>query len=516
MEKENSQYIYEVENKIKKNDYIKSKLIKWWLRLSLKKKLSLYLAITIALLAISLITSFNIFYDHFKEFNIILQENNFNQKLNQAFEKQIETYHHYTTFKNDTNKIAYEKSTQNMKKYVKKLSLDLEKISKDKYIINKSIIKGYINYENQCNYVLTLSRNSDEFIKELYESTEIQPYIQQYIQQLINLSLHEADILYDEKIIFLNKIPFFFVGIGIFSLSVIVMMGYSIDSLILNPIMKLANVAQRITKSDYDAPDVVVINDDEVGQLVKAFNLMKQSTINAIITLREKHEVESRLHKEEMQRVNMEKMLHIVKMRLLQSQINPHFLFNTLNVISGMAKIEDANNTDEMIIRLSKLLRYNLKENRPIVSLSNELNVIKDYFYIQKKRFGSRINISLDIDVDEDITMVPTFTLQPLVENAVIHGICPKEEGGDINISVFSRRKKIYIIVSDTGVGIEEELLRKVRKEINIGNGSNIGIGVANVCARCKNIYSKSMFKIFSKKDVGTTVLIILNDGGVK
>ena len=190
------------------------------------------------------------------------------------------------------------------------------------------------------------------------------------------------------------------------------MMGYSIDSLILNPIMKLANVAQRITKSDYDAPDVVVINDDEVGQLVKAFNLMKQSTINAIITLREKHEVESRLHKEEMQRVNMEKMLHIVKMRLLQSQINPHFLFNTLNVISGMAKIEDANNTDEMIIRLSKLLRYNLKENRPIVSLSNELNVIKDYFYIQKKRFGSRINISLDIDVDEYITINSSTSLR--------------------------------------------------------------------------------------------------------
>ena len=137
---------------------------------------------------------------------------------------------------------------------------------------------------------------------------------------------------------------------------------------------------------------------------------------------------------EAMERAEMEKRLETTRMDLLQSQIKPHFLFNTLNSISGMAEIEDAEVTDSMIRSLSRLFRYNLHTSDQFVSLSQELEVARDYLYLQKMRFGDRVQYevlpepgSSEAQKLGDIN-VPVFLLQPLVENAVLHGIAKKEQ----------------------------------------------------------------------------------------
>ena len=224
--------------------------------------------------------------------------------------------------------------------------------------------------------------------------------------------------------------------------------------------MKLAEAAERITEEEYDVPDVVVENKDEIGQLVQAFNLMKDSTLKSINALKEKNEIENKLHKAEVKRINMEKMVDEMKMRLLQNQIRPHFLFNTLNIISGMARLEEADTTREMTMSLSKLLRYNLKTDSDVVYLSSELSVIKDYIYIQEKRFGDRIKFQLKVDEEIDVsaTMIPTFTLQPLVENAIIHGVGPKEDGGTVIVEISKQSEALHIMVADSGFISKSEI----------------------------------------------------------
>lgn len=462
------------------------------------------------LLVIALFISFGLLYSYLSDFNLILKNNNCNQRLTSAFEKEIEAYHNYTSLKNDTNKIAYYNACEEMAKALNNLPNKVEDISKERYLITTAIKNSYDSYERQKNHVLLIERGSEAFIKELYESLDMQEYISGYIQNLSKITLQENDEFYNHKLYLFNKVPYILVLLGLFSLNFIVIVGYSIVVLVLRPVMKLADMAGRITKKEYDTPDVEVENEDEIGQLVQAFNIMKDSTLKAINTLKEKHEVENQLHREEVKRMSMEKLVDTMKMRMLQNQIKPHFLFNTLNVISGMARIEGAETSREMTMSLSKLLRYNLKMDKPLIALKNEISIIKDYFYIQEKRFGPRIKLHLQVEADEENIMVPTFTLQPLVENAIIHGLSPKEEGGKVYIKILDLKEELYMEVSDSGVGIKEEKLQDIRREISTEEGNHLGIGVLNVFQRCKTLFPGSTFEIYSKENEGTKLVIKL------
>lgn len=462
------------------------------------------------LLVIALFISFGLLYSYLSDFNLILKNNNCNQKLTSAFEKEIEAYHNYTSLKNDTNKIAYYNACEEMAKALNNLPNKVEDISKERYLITTAIKNSYDSYERQKNHVLLIERGSEAFIKELYESLDMQEYISGYIQNLSKITLQENDEFYNHKLYLFNKVPYILVLLGLFSLNFIVIVGYSIAVLVLRPVMKLADMAGRITKKEYDTPDVEVENEDEIGQLVQAFNIMKDSTLKAINTLKEKHEVENQLHREEVKRMSMEKLVDTMKMRMLQNQIKPHFLFNTLNVISGMARIEGAETSREMTMSLSKLLRYNLKMDKPLIALKNEISIIKDYFYIQEKRFGPRIKLHLQVEADEENIMVPTFTLQPLVENAIIHGLSPKEEGGKVYIKILDLKEELYMEVSDSGVGIKEEKLQDIRREVSTEEGNHLGIGVLNVFQRCKTLFPGSTFEIYSKENEGTKLVIKL------
>ena len=151
---------------------------------------------------------------------------------------------------------------------------------------------------------------------------------------------------------------------------------------------------------DFTEEDVQIENQDEMGQLVRNFNRMKHAMEEHIHTLQEKNEMSTRLHREEVERMETEKRLEAARMELLKSQINPHFLFNTLSMIACTAQLEDAEITEKMITSMSSLFRYNLKTSEQIVALKQELDVVEHYIYIQKMRFGSRVSYRTIIQVD--------------------------------------------------------------------------------------------------------------------
>ena len=159
-----------------------------------------------------------------------------------------------------------------------------------------------------------------------------------------------------------------------------------------------------------------------------------------------------------------------------------------------------------MIMALSNLFRYNLKNSSKEAILSQELNVVRDYMYIQQMRFGERLKFQIECDVEESSAIIPTFTFQPLVENAIIHGLAKKEEGGKIHIRVWEREGETFITVCDTGVGMPAEKLERLRKKLEEGNVSRDSIGVGNVYRRFKIMYPEGQFTIYSRENKGTLI----------
>ena len=186
-----------------------------------------------------------------------------------------------------------------------------------------------------------------------------------------------------------------------------------------------------------------------------------------------------------------------------------------MNVIGGMADLEGAQTTEKMIQSLSFLFRYNLKTPEKKVSLARELKVVRDYMFLQEMRFGGRITYSIDCQTDAELVHIPTFTFQPLVENAIIHGLASKEEGGNILIRIRERYGKICIVVADNGVGMDMETLRRLRQELReeeTGKMQHTSIGLSNIYKRIHMMYQSGTMHIHSKRGIGTIVRICMGD----
>ena len=197
----------------------------------------------------------------------------------------------------------------------------------------------------------------------------------------------------------------------------------------------------------------------------------------------------------------------------LQSQINPHFLFNTLNSINRTVMLGRREQALTMLDSLSVLLRYNLADAQMPALLGEELGITEEYLKIQKMRFSSRLNVDVrhDRKLEQAVTL-PRFTLQPLVENAVIHGLEPKEEGGTLILDVRKTGNYIRIRICDNGMGIEKERLERIRRRLSEKQPERIGVW--NIWQRL-SLYTgrDDSLKIMSKKGAGTIVSIYLHRG---
>jgi two-component system, LytTR family, sensor kinase len=185
------------------------------------------------------------------------------------------------------------------------------------------------------------------------------------------------------------------------------------------------------------------------------------------------------------------------EMRALQTKINPHFLFNALNAIASTTR-RDPEKARELIINLSGYMRFNLEINDDLIDIHYALKQVRDYVEIEKARFGSRLQV--EYDIDEVMMRVPSLLIQPLVENAINHGILKTKEPGIVTISVKDLGDKVRISVKDTGVGIDE----KVINQLYHGDVPAKQIGLYNVHQRVKLIYGEGL--IIHRLSPGTEV----------
>ncbi len=211
-------------------------------------------------------------------------------------------------------------------------------------------------------------------------------------------------------------------------------------------------------------------------------------------------------------RTDLEKALKDSELRALQSQVNPHFLFNVLNTIGRLALIEDAQRTQEIVFAFAEMLRYTLKKNmNQLVALEEEVLHIERYLKIQSIRFGSRLRYEMEIEDEIRNYRIPFMILQPFVENAINHGLEPKLGEGRIYVKGYAEENRIIMKIIDNGIGIPEDRLAEILNMQRASSYSNAstGIGIRNARKRLIHCFGVLYdIEISSELGKGTTIII--------
>ena len=260
----------------------------------------------------------------------------------------------------------------------------------------------------------------------------------------------------------------------------------------LRPIQVLAQAAGRISEGDLDAR-ADVDSRDEIAVLADRFNDMAGNIQTLVVKVRED-----------------EQKMRKADLRLLQEQINPHFLYNTLDNIVWLIEGNEPDEAVEMVVTLSEFFRLVLSKGKEFITIRQEEQHISSYLHIQGKRYHDILDYHIYIDPEIYEYQIPKLTLQPLVENALYHGIKYKRSRGMIEITGTKEGENLYLTVADDGVGMDEDELKKLEKEISRPcKETESGFGLANVNERIRMYFgSEYGMKIWSEKGSGTRITI--------
>lgn len=347
--------------------------------------------------------------------------------------------------------------------------------------------------------------NKEESDKRFDEATRISKYLAATTLQLMDKELNTYDEFYRgmiERSAALRQLGFLVLGL---TTLLLLLSAYWFSRSITRPIQQLTHAAKEFAHGRFDR-QVEVTSEDEISFLAKTFNRMRININNLISEIQHNAQLESELKENKL-------LLKESQLRSLQSQINPHFLFNTLDTLSKKAFVEGAEETSDLIASVANLLRYNLKRLDRSVSLREEMEVLMRYMEIQKTRFTERLRFQTEIDESLLEVRLPCLTLQPIVENAVIHAVEPMEEGGTIRFKVEADGANVKVSIADDGNGIPGDTVQRILGEGPQveSEGHSTGIGFSNVVRRLRLFYgSGDIIAIDSRQGEGTTVTLYL------
>lgn len=281
---------------------------------------------------------------------------------------------------------------------------------------------------------------------------------------------------------------------------------------ITKPYELLTDYTVRIAEGNLDIEDIIIEDNLELEQLTASMNHMKREICQMMEQIKESKELENRYLEKENETLKMKASIQEMEFKMLQSQINPHFLFNTLNTIGNLAYLEGNAKIVQLIEAVSRMLRYSLRNIRLPVTAREELTNLYDYLFIQKTRFGEGLEILYDIDQSALSCLMPCMILQPLVENAVSHGLKPLDYEGCVTIRLLRQASILKIEIEDDGAGIPEDrqkaLLNLVYQDTEKPYS---GIGLGNVMQRIRHYTgTQDCFTILSAPGEGTKIGILL------
>lgn len=286
----------------------------------------------------------------------------------------------------------------------------------------------------------------------------------------------------------LTMIPFFLLSLVV---------EWFLSRKILLPIEKLKQAMRSVEKGNFITIETKKNKDDEMETLLHSYNHM-------VLQLRESI---AQKYIAQMQQKKIE-------YKMLEAQINPHFLYNTLNLMSSIAEIYEVHEVSEISNSLSEMFRYSIQKPS-VVRIEEELEQIQNYIKIQQMRFVGKIKYKCNIEPKEQGYSILKFLLQPLVENAIYHGIEKKESQGTLQIFVEENKEDLFITIQDDGVGMEQSILEGIQKRLQRSQEAFVmqeqfeHLGIENVHYRIKNYYGERYgLSVYSKKQQGTAIVI--------
>lgn len=285
----------------------------------------------------------------------------------------------------------------------------------------------------------------------------------------------------------------FFVIVSLFAVLVAALSAAVLSANILHPIKDILKSMDQFKNGNLDAR-IEIQQNNEISEIAKEFNSM---TIQIKNLIKENKEVEKAKRKTEL--------------KALQDQINPHFLYNTLDSIVWMSEVGNNKDVVKMTSSLAKLFRISISKGDQFITVEEELEHIKSYLTIQKIRYGNKLEYHLNVDETLMKNKILKIIIQPLVENAIYHGIKNMPGTGTINLNVEKRDENMVITVRDDGVGMDQETIDKIMNEAQTKATKAEGVGINNVIERIKLNYGEEYgLRYESEVYCGTQVEIIL------
>lgn len=422
----------------------------------------------------------------------------------------------YLSTDNSDSLLEYYKTRDGLRDQAQSMYDDTKGIYGQDDLIFKDISNMVESYIEETENAVESKRigNADHYINQYSNANQIADYIKNYADR-VNLNKVRVNTLqYLGMSEDLSKLSFtnilLIISVILLNIIMITNMTYKMTQ----PITKLASSAGEISKGNFDIEDIEVASKDELSIMANAFNAMKHSIKDYIAELHDKADTESQLLEQQIENLKIQSLLVDAQIKALQMQINPHFLFNTLNAGVQLAMLEGAERTSGFLDDISKMFRYNVKSLSRKVKLKEEIDSIRAYSNLIYVRFGDIIRFNYNIDCSVLDMDVPPLIIQPLVENATIHGIGNLEQGGVITISVEGDEDNVHIVIEDNGVGMDERTRQRILNcEVfeNQKSGHTTGIGVANVVQRLRLFFGiDDVIDIQSSPNKGTKIILKL------
>ena len=262
---------------------------------------------------------------------------------------------------------------------------------------------------------------------------------------------------------------------------------------ILNSIKRMMAGVNRLQENIFEEDDIVIESGDEFEELAHAFNRMSLIIRQQMRELEEAAKVKEKLDEAEKENLRIYGDLQKNHLDFLQSRINPHFLFNTLNMIISQARIEDADKTAELMETTAVFLRYNLDSITKTVTLEQEIKNLRDFISIEEYRYGERFKFEVQLDEDCKNQSMPCMILQPLLENSIQHGIGMMLEGGYVIIRIKLKNGRVIMETEDNGVGMTEQQILEMYTNLNENISDSKHIGIRNIYRRLQYFYANDV-----------------------
>ncbi len=434
-----------------------------------------------------------------KAFDTLLEDNAACYAVQDAIKEETRAFEHYVREPSQESSQTFADACAAAEESLAALPFDYAKIGEDRYARTWSLRQGYAGYQKARDAFLQLAPSAEDYVERMYAVMDQQDYLAEYALRLTQATLEQENTTYSSQATWLQRLPWLYFGLLAAAVALMLLLIRVLNRAVVQPLLRLAQASRSIAGGDYTGADLPVHSGDEVGQLTGTFNRMKHAMAEHLSTL-------NALHREEVRNLALEKDLEHTRLEVLKSQVNPHFLFNTLNMISCMARLEDASTTDQMIVHLGSLFRHNLRTKQQEVTLEEELDGLEDYIYLQQMRFDGRITVEKKIEADPAAVRLPSFTLQPIVENAFSHGLKSCEEGGRILLRGWMQGRTLILTVADNGRGMTPAELDALQEKIAQSERTGRSIGLGNISRRITMLYPEGRMQVFSREGHGTVI----------